>query len=125
MIGSFMPPIGQARYETFLNARSAAESGMSFSFGSDWPSVLELDLNGFLQMQARITRSDPGNLDSGTLNPDQALTLEQAVRGGIECMGSTSSALNVSVWHILKSSFLTVGATCRMSPVTAALVAHT
>ena len=91
MIGSFMPPIGQERYETFLNARSAADSGMSYSFGSDWPSVLEPNLNGFFQMQAWVTRSDPGNPDSGTLNADQAITLEQAVwgytRGGIECLG--------------------------------------
>ena len=91
MIGSFMPPIGQARYETFLNARSAADSGVSYSFGSDWPSVLEPNLNGFFQMQAWITRSDPSNPDSGTLNPEQALTLEQAVygytKGGIECLG--------------------------------------
>ena len=42
-------------------------------------------------MQAWITRSDPSNPDSGTLNIDQALTLEQAVygytKGGIECLG--------------------------------------
>ncbi len=63
MIGSFMPPIGQARYETFLNARSAADSGVSYSFGSDWPSVLEPNLNGFFQMQAWITGSDPSNPD--------------------------------------------------------------
>ena len=91
MIGSFMPPIGQARYETFLNARSAAESGMPYSFGSDWPSVLEPNLNGFFQMQAWVTRSDPNNSESGTLNLDQALTLEQAVygytKGGIGCLG--------------------------------------
>ena len=48
--GSFMPPIGEARYQSFLNARSAAESGMPYSFGSDWPSVLEPELNGFFQI---------------------------------------------------------------------------
>ena len=35
--GSFMPPIGEERYQRFLNARSAAESGMPYAFGSDWP----------------------------------------------------------------------------------------
>ena len=89
--GSFVPPIGEERYQKFLNARSAAESGMPYAFGSDWPSVLEPTLNGFFQMQAWITRSDPNNPDSGTLNPNQALTLEQAVygytKGGIECLG--------------------------------------
>jgi predicted amidohydrolase YtcJ len=53
--------------------------------------VLEPVLNGFFQMQAWVTRSDPRNPDSGTLNADQAITLEQAVwgytQGGIECLG--------------------------------------
>jgi hypothetical protein len=87
----FVPPIGEERYQTFLNARSAVEAGIPYGFGSDWPSVLEPILNGFFQMQAWITRSDPRNPDSGTLNADQAITLEQAVwgytRGGIECLG--------------------------------------
>jgi predicted amidohydrolase YtcJ len=89
--GSFVPPIGEDRYQTFLNARTAADSGVPFAFGSDWPSVLEPNLNGFFQMQAWVTRVDPSNPDSGTLNIDQALTLEQAVygytKGGIGCMG--------------------------------------
>jgi len=89
--GSFVPPIGEERYQRFLNARSAAESGMPYSFGSDWPSVLEPTLNGFFQMQAWVTRRDPGDPDRGTLNADQAITLEQAVygytQGGIECLG--------------------------------------
>jgi len=89
--GSFVPPIGEDRYQTFLNARAAADSGMPFAFGSDWPSVLEPNLNGFFQMQAWMTRVDPSNPDSGTLNIDQALTLEQAIygytKGGIGCLG--------------------------------------
>ncbi len=89
--GSFVPPIGEERYQSFLNARSAVEAGIPYAFGSDWPSVLEPTLNGFFQMQAWATRRDPGNPDSGTLNADQAITLEQAVwgypRGGIECLG--------------------------------------
>ena len=89
--GSFVPPIGEDRYQTFLNARAAADSGMPYAFGSDWPSVLEPNLNGFFQMQAWMTRVDPSNPDSGTLNVDQALTLEQAIyghtKGGIECLG--------------------------------------
>jgi predicted amidohydrolase YtcJ len=33
--GSFVPPIGEDRYQTFLNARAAADSDMPFAFGSD------------------------------------------------------------------------------------------
>jgi predicted amidohydrolase YtcJ len=87
----FVPPIGEERYQTFLNARSAVEAGIPYGFGSDWPSTLEPVLNGFFQMQAWVTRRDPRNPNSRTLNVDQAITLEQAVwgytRGGIECLG--------------------------------------
>ena len=42
-------------------------------------------------MQGWVTRRDPNNPDSGTLNADQALTLEQAVygftQGGAACLG--------------------------------------
>jgi len=89
--GSFTPPIGEERYQRWLNARSAVETGIPFGFGSDWPASLEPVLNGFFQMQGFVTRRDPNNPDYGTLNEDQAITLEQAVRaftqGGAECLG--------------------------------------
>jgi hypothetical protein len=89
--GDFVPPIGEDRYQRFLNARAAVESGIPYSFGSDWPSVLEPTLNGFFQMQSWITRLDPNDPDRGILNADQTLTLEQAIygytMGGIECLG--------------------------------------
>ena len=89
--GTFLPPIGEDRYQTFLNARSAFEAGIPVAIGSDWPSVLDPTPNGFAEMQAFVTRRDPNNPDYGVLNPDQAITLEQAVRaytqGGAECLG--------------------------------------
>ena len=89
--GDFVPPIGEARYQTFLNARSAAEAGVPFAFGSDWPSVLEPIYNGFFQIQSWMTRLDPNDPTRGVLNSDQTLTLEQAIygftKGGIECLG--------------------------------------
>jgi predicted amidohydrolase YtcJ len=88
--GSMAPPIGDERYQKFFNVRSAFESGMSVGFGSDWPSALIPDPNGFHQMQSWITRQNPED-PSGTLNADQAITLEQAIRGytlgGAECLG--------------------------------------
>ena len=76
--GSFVPPIGEERYQKWLNARSAAEAGVPYAFGSDWPSSLQPVLNGFFEMQGFITRKDPANPDSGTLNVGQSITLEQA-----------------------------------------------
>jgi len=89
--GSFVPPVGEERYQAFFNVRSAFESGIPVGFGSDWASALIPDPNGFHQMQSWITRQDPQDPSSGTLNADQAITLEQAVRGftmgGAECLG--------------------------------------
>ena len=82
---------GNARYQTFLNTQAAVEAGIPFSFGSDWPSSLETAPNGFFTVQSMVTRRDPNNPDYGVLNPDQAISLEQAVRGitqgGIDCLG--------------------------------------
>ena len=79
--GNFMPSIGEERYQQWIKTRSAVEIGIPYGFGSDWPAAVEPILNGFLQMQGFVTRKDPNNPDSGTLNADQAITLEQAVYG--------------------------------------------
>ena len=84
-------PIGEERYQKWLNVKSAEDIGITYGFGSDWPATLEPELNGFFQMQGFVTRRDPRNPDSGTLNVSQAITLQQAVRGftrgGAECLG--------------------------------------
>ena len=89
--GTFVPPIGEERYQTFLNVRSAIDAGIPYAFGTDWPAALEPIPNGFFQMQAWVTRRDPGDPDYGALNADQAITLEQAVwgftQGGAKCLG--------------------------------------
>ena len=91
IIGSMVPPLGEERYQKFFNVKSAFETGMSVAFGSDWASALIPEPNGFHQMQSWITRQDPRDPSSGTLNANQAITLEQAVRGftmgGAECLG--------------------------------------
>ncbi len=91
IIGSMVPPVGEERYQRFFNVRAALESGVSVGFGDDWPSALIPDPNAFHQMQSWITRQNPEDPSSGTLNADQAITLEQVVRGftlgGAECLG--------------------------------------
>lgn len=81
IIGSFVPSIGEERYQRWINVRHAAETGIPFSFGSDWPASLSPVLNGFYEMQGFVTRKDPSNPGSETLNADQAITLEQALYG--------------------------------------------
>jgi predicted amidohydrolase YtcJ len=91
IIGSMVPPLGEERYQKFFNVKSAFDAGMPVGFGSDWASALIPEPNGFHQMQSWITRQDPQNPSSGTLNASQAITLEQAVRGftlgGAQCLG--------------------------------------
>lgn len=89
--GSFMPPIGRKRYQSFLNVLSAEEAGIPYGLGSDWPASLEPIPNGFFNVQSFVTRRNPSNPTYGTLNADQAISLEQAIRattlGGAECLG--------------------------------------
>ncbi len=97
--GSMAPPVGK-RYQTFFNAKSAFESfqsnkasnaGIPIGFGSDWPSALIPDPNGFHQMQAWVTRTNPEDPTSRKLNPGEAISLEKAIHGftlgGAHCLG--------------------------------------
>jgi predicted amidohydrolase YtcJ len=95
--GSMAPPIGE-RYQSFFNVRAAFEAfgaandeGAPIGFGSDWPSALIPDPDGFHQIQSWITRIDPDNPASGALNPKQAISLEQALygftQGSAHCLG--------------------------------------
>ena len=89
--GSMAPPLGEERYQTFFNVRSAIESGVPVALGDDWASALITEPNALHQIQSWVTRIDPDNPQSGTLNADQAITVEQAVKaltwGGAQCLG--------------------------------------
>jgi predicted amidohydrolase YtcJ len=79
---TFVPPIGEERYQKLFNVQSAIKTGIPVGFGSDYPSMLDPRFtNGFTQMQSWITRIDPFDQSKEPLNPDQAITLEQAIRG--------------------------------------------
>jgi hypothetical protein len=59
--------------------------------GDDWASSLIAEPNALHQIQSWVTRIDPDNPESGTLNASQAITVEQAVKaltwGGSQCLG--------------------------------------
>jgi predicted amidohydrolase YtcJ len=79
---TFVPPIGEERYQKLFNVQSAIKTGIPVGFGSDYPSLLDPRFtNGFTQMQSWITRVDPFDQSKVPLNPEQAITLEQAIRG--------------------------------------------
>lgn len=96
--GSMGPPIGE-RYQEFYKVKTAIEAfsatkgntNVAIGFGSDWPSALIPEPNGFHQMQSWITRIDPEDPESAALNPSEAITLEQAIfgftQGSAHCLG--------------------------------------
>ena len=89
--GSMAEPLGEDRYQKFFNVRAAIESGVPVALGDDWASALITEPNALHQIQSWVTRIDPDNPDSGSLNQDQAITVEQAVKaltkGGSQCLG--------------------------------------
>lgn len=91
IVESFVPPLGEERYGQFFAVRDAYESGLPVGFGSDWAASLIPEPNAFHHIQTWVTRVNPEQPDSAPLNPDQGVTLEQAVRGytlgGAECLG--------------------------------------
>ena len=97
--GSMAPQVGD-RYQSFYKVKSAmaifseagdSGEGVPVAFGSDWPSALIPDPNGFHQIQAWVTRVNPEAPDSASLNPSEAISLEQALygftMGGAHCLG--------------------------------------
>lgn len=96
--GSMAGPVGE-RYQSFYKVKSAfetyetiAKDRIAIGFGSDWPSSLIGEPNGFHQMQAWITRIDPEKPNDPALNPSEGISLEQAIygftQGGAHCLGN-------------------------------------
>jgi predicted amidohydrolase YtcJ len=79
--GTWVPVIGEERYSSFYNVRSAIEAGLPVGFGTDYPSMLDPEINAFLHMQVWVTRVDPKKSGAEPLNLDQGITLEQAILG--------------------------------------------
>ena len=85
-------PLGEERHQKVFPVRSAIESGMRVGFGSDFPSSLVPEPNAYWYMEGWVTRQVPEHPEYGTLNADQAISVEQAIRGftlgGAEALGS-------------------------------------
>ncbi|MBD3857696.1 MAG: amidohydrolase family protein, partial [Acidobacteria bacterium] len=84
-------PLGRERHQQVFNVRSAIEKGITVGFGSDFPSSLIPDPNSFWYMEGWVTRQMPGTDEYGTVNADQAISVEHAIRGftlgGAEALG--------------------------------------
>ena len=88
-------PLGEDRHQKIFPVRSAIEKGLTVGFGSDFPSSLVPEPNSFFYMEGWVTRQMPGTDEYGTVNADQAISVEQAVRGftlgGAEALGADYS----------------------------------
>ncbi len=67
------------RAEYIFPIRTFMETGTAVLAGSDWPSAVA-SLNPWVGIEAMITRRDPAGKTPGALWPEQAITLEQALR---------------------------------------------
>jgi predicted amidohydrolase YtcJ len=71
-----IPFIGQERANWMYPIKSVIDSGGTVAFGSDW-SVSTA--NPFPQIETAVTRIDADNHDTPVMNPEQRITLEQAI----------------------------------------------
>ena len=88
-------PLGEERHQKVFPAKAAIEKGITVGFGSDFPSSLIPEPNSFFYMEGWVTRQMPGTDEYGTVNADQAISVEQAIRGftlgGAEALGADYS----------------------------------
>jgi len=84
-------PLGEERHQQIYPVRSTMEAGLRVGFGSDFPSSLVPEPDQFWYLEGWVTRALPGESDLGTVNADESISIEQAVRGftlgGAEALG--------------------------------------
>lgn len=88
-------PLGEERHQQVFPARAAIEMGITVGFGSDFPSSLVPEPDSFFYMEGWVTRQMPGTDEYGTVNAEQGISVEQAIRGftlgGAEALGANYS----------------------------------
>jgi len=83
--------ISQEDSDKIFNVRAAVEAGLPVGFSSEDTEAPGQDPNAFSTMQGWITRANPNNPNPDLINPAQAITLKQAIKGytmgGARCLG--------------------------------------
>jgi predicted amidohydrolase YtcJ len=76
---SFTPKVGEDRVQRSYPVRSALASGLHVGQGADWLTANPTP-NPFWAIEGLVTRANPFDPNmTGTLNPSEAITLEQAI----------------------------------------------
>jgi len=79
IIDAVISAVGRERGERYWPVRDLIDAGAPLLAGSDWPSAVP-DANPWTGIEAFVTRRDPRGASPGALWPEQAITLEEAVR---------------------------------------------
>jgi predicted amidohydrolase YtcJ len=78
IIDAVISAVGEERGERYWPIRDLIDSSAPLLAGSDWPSAVP-DANPWSGIEAFVTRQHPKGTTEGTLWPEQAITLEEAV----------------------------------------------
>ena len=91
VVPGMLAAIGEERYQRMFPVKSALAAGLKVGQGADWLTANPTP-NPFPPIEALVTRMNPDDPSMGTLNPDEAITLEQALYiatlGGAEVLGA-------------------------------------
>jgi len=90
VVPGMLAAVGEERYQKMFPVKSALAAGLKVGQGADWLTANPTP-NPFPPIEALVTRMNPDDPSMGTLNPDEAITLEQALYiatlGGAEVLG--------------------------------------
>ncbi len=78
IINVIFAAVGAERGAAYWPVRDILDSKAAVSGGSDWPSVAP-DANPWIGIEAFVTRKDPREQTPGTLWPEQAISLTEAI----------------------------------------------
>ena len=78
IINAIFSAVGVERGAKYFPVRDILDSNAAVLGGSDWPSVAP-DASPWIGIEAFVTRKDPREQSPGTLWPEQAITLTEAI----------------------------------------------
>ena len=78
VIDSYRSEVGEPRLSWVWAIKDMVKRGVTVTAGSDWPVVYSP--NPFPAIEAMVTRREPGGGSEQSFRPEQAITLEQALR---------------------------------------------
>jgi predicted amidohydrolase YtcJ len=78
---SFVPPIGEERYQRSMRVKTALDLGIHVGQGSDW-LTLNPTPNPFIAIEGMVTRENALAFDpelTGKVNPEDTVSLDEAI----------------------------------------------